>query len=86
MKLTECIRNTEICVAIQMMSAAQALDFRRPLKGGKGTEAAFKVIREKLKKLVDDRPLYPDIEIVTELVRSGAIVDAVEEVVGEVKL
>ncbi len=86
MKLTECIRNTEICLAIQLMSAAQALDFRRPLKGGKGTEAAYKVIRAKLTKLVDDRPLYPDIEIVTEMVRDGSIIAAVEAATGEVKL
>ncbi len=86
MKLTEIIRNTEIVVAIQLMSAAQALDFRRPHKGGAGTEAAFKVIRQKLQKLIDDRPLYPDIEIVTDLVRDHSIADAVEAAVGEIKL
>jgi histidine ammonia-lyase len=85
-KLTEITRNTEIVVAIQLMSAAQALDFKRPLKAGKGTEAAYAVIRSKLDKLVDDRPLYPDIEIVTDLVRDGSIVAAVEEAVGEIKL
>ena len=56
-KLKDIVRNVEIIVAIQLMSAAQALDFRRPLKGGKGTEAAFKVIRRQLPKLVDDRSL-----------------------------
>jgi len=86
MKLTEIVRNTEIVVAIQLMAAAQALDFKRPLKGGNGTEAAYQVIRSKLEKLVDDRPLYPDIEIVTDLVRDGSIVEAVEEAVGEIKL
>ena len=85
-KLTEIIRNTEIVVAIQFMSAAQALDFKRPLKGGKGTEAAYQVIRSKLEKLVNDRPLYPDIEIVTNLVRDGSIVEAVEKAVGEMRL
>ncbi len=86
MKLTEVIRNTETVVAIQLMAAAQALDFKRPLKGGKGTEAAHQAIRSKLEKLVDDRPLYPDIEIVTSLVRDGSIVAAVEAAVGEMKL
>jgi histidine ammonia-lyase len=86
MKLTEIIRNTEIVVAIQLMSAAQALDFRRPHKAGAGTEAAFKVIRTRLQKLIDDRPLYPDIEIVTEQVRDHSIADAVEAAVGEIKL
>jgi len=86
MKLMGIIRNTEIVIAIQLMAAAQALDFRRPLRGGKGTEAAYKVIRRRLKRLIDDRPLYPDIEIVTELVRDGSIIPAVEKEVGEIKL
>lgn len=85
-KLTTITRNTEIVVAIQLMCAAQALDFKRPLKAGKGTEAAYKVIRRKLKRLIDDRSLYPDIEIVTELVRDRSIVEAVEAAVGEIKL
>ncbi len=86
MKLTQILRNTEITIAIQLMSAAQALDFKRPLTGGIGTEAAYKVIRRKLKKLVDDRPLYPDIEIVTSLVRDGSIVEAVERAIGTIEL
>jgi histidine ammonia-lyase len=86
MKLTEVIRNTEAVVAIQLMSAAQALDFKRPLKAGKGSEAAYQVIRSKLDKLIDDRPLYPDIAIVTGLVRDGSIVAEVEKEVGELKL
>ena len=85
-KLTEIIRNTEIVIAIQFMSAAQALDFKKPLTGGPGTEAAYRVIRAKLERLIDDRPLYPDIEIVTDLVRKGSIVEAVEKAIGEIKL
>ena len=86
MKLTDIIRNTEIVVAIQIMSAAQAMDFRRPHKAGPGSEAAYKVVRKKLARLINDRPLYPDIEIVTSLVRDGSIVEAVEAAVGELKL
>jgi histidine ammonia-lyase len=86
MKLTNVIRNTEIVVAIQLMSAAQALDFRRPHKGGVGTEAAYKVIRNKVTRLVDDRPLYPDIDTLTELVRDKPLVNAVEKEIGELKL
>jgi histidine ammonia-lyase len=85
-KLKEIIRNTETVLAIQLMSAAQALDFRRPTKGGRGTEAVYKVIRRKLKKLVDDRPLYPDIDIVTALVSDGSIVQAVEKEIGEIRV
>jgi histidine ammonia-lyase len=86
MKLTDILRNCEIVVAIQLMCAAQALDFRRPLKAGTGTEAAYRVIRSKIERLIDDRPLYPDIDTATALVRDGSIVRAVEEAIGEVKL
>lgn len=86
MKLSSIIRNTEIIIAIQMMSAAQGLDFKLPLSPGKGTQAAYKAIRRKLKRLIDDRALYPDIDIVTEMVRSGEIVEAVEKAVGKIKL
>jgi histidine ammonia-lyase len=85
-KLTQVVRNTEIVVAIQLMCAAQALDFRRPLKGGKGTEIAFKIIRENVSRLIDDRSLYPDIDNLTEIVRKGSIVTEVEKEVGELKL
>jgi len=85
-KLKDIVRNTEIIVAIQLMSAAQALDFRRPLKGGKGTEAAYKEIRKGVKKLVDDRSLYPDIDVVVEMVRDGRIVAAVEKTIGEIRV
>ncbi len=86
MKLTDVIRNTETVVAIQLMCAAQALDFKRPLKAGKGTEAAYKEVRRKLTRLIDDRPLYPDIEIVSAMVRSGEIVAVVEKAIGDIKL
>lgn len=85
-KLKQIVRNTEIVVAIQLMCAAQALDFRRPLKGGQGTEIAYKIIRENVTRLIDDRSLYPDIDQLTEIVRSGSIVGAVEKEVGELKL
>lgn len=85
-KLTQIVRNTETVVAIQLMCSAQALDFRRPLNGGKGTEIAYKVIRESVSRLVDDRSLYPDIDRLTDFVRSGTIVNAVEKEIDELKL
>lgn len=86
MKLASIVRNTEIIIAIQLMSAAQGLDFKLPLTPGKGTQAAYKAIRRKLKRLIDDRVLYPDIDIATAMVRSGEVVEAVEKVVGKIKL
>ena len=85
-KLTEIVRNTEIVVAIQLMCAAQALDFRRPERGGKGSESAYPVIRKEVERLIDDRPLYPDIDKIVEIVRNGSIVSEVEKAVGELML
>jgi histidine ammonia-lyase len=85
-KLTDIVRNTETVLAIQFMCAAQALDFKRPLKAGNGSEAAYKVIRSKLSRLIDDRPLYPDIDAVNEIVRNGSIVREVEAAIGEITL
>lgn len=59
-------------VAIELICAAQGLESHRPLKSGKGVEAAFTIVRSKVKKLTHDRPLTRDIEAVSELIRDGA--------------
>lgn len=59
-------------VAIELICAAQGLEAHRPLKSGKGVEAAYKIVRSKVKKLTEDRPLTADIEAVSELIRDGA--------------
>jgi histidine ammonia-lyase len=59
------------------------MDVRRPLRGGKGTEAAYEVIRKHVAFLEEDRPLYPDNNAMAALVESGEILDAVERAVGK---
>lgn len=85
-KLKEIIKNVGTVQAIEMMAAAQAFDFRKPLKPGKGTRVAYEMIRKVVPHLEDDRVLYPDIAKIDELVKSGALVEAVEKEVGELKL
>jgi histidine ammonia-lyase len=85
-KVTEIIRNTETVIGIEMMCAAQAMDFKKPLKPGKGSQVAYAEIRRHVKRLIDDRPLHPDIKAMTALVRSGQIVNAVEDEVGPLKI
>ena len=65
-----------------MMAAAQAMDFRRPLRAGKGTEAAYRVIRRHVDILTEDRPLHADINAMADLVESGEILAEVERAVG----
>lgn len=85
-KYKEILRNVRTVVAIEMLSAAQALDFRKPLKPGKGTGAAYNVIRKHIPFMSEDRLLYPDIEKVDDLIKNNEILEAVEAAIGEIKL
>ena len=77
------VENTQKVTAIEFMVAAQALDFSAPLKPGKGSGAAYRRIREEVPFLEEDVILYPLIDAVLRLVRSGEVVASVEEAVGE---
>ncbi len=68
-------------LGIELMGAAQALDFR-DFTPGAGVRIAHEVIRRHVRHLDEDRPLYPDHDRMQALVRSGEILDAVEEQVG----
>jgi histidine ammonia-lyase len=81
----EIIKNTGAVIAIEMMCAAQAMDFKKPLKPGKGTRVAYREVRKKVTHLEDDRVLYPDINNLAEVVRNYKILNAVEKEVGKLK-
>ena len=81
-KCTEILRNVRNVLAIEMMSAAQAMEFHDGRRPGRGTAVAYRTIREVVPKLVDDRVMYGDIATITDLVQSNRILDAVEAEVG----
>lgn len=83
LKTKQIIKNAQAVLGIELMAAAQAMDFRRPLKAGAGTEAAYEVIRNHVEFLDEDRPLHTDINRMAELVESGEILAAVEKAVGK---
>ncbi|KPL08001.1 histidine ammonia-lyase [bacterium SM23_57] len=85
-KLREILNNVGAVLAIEMMSAAQAFDFRKPLKPGRGTRVAYELIRKHVDHLENDRVLYPDINKIAELIRNNTILDAMEAEVGELPL
>jgi histidine ammonia-lyase len=68
-------------LGIEFMAAAQALDFR-DFTPGKGTQKAREVVRRHVKHLNVDRPLYPDHNVMKELVKSGEILNEVEQLIG----
>ncbi len=68
-------------LGIELMAAAQALDFRT-FTPGKGTQKAREVIRRHVAHLDADRPLFNDHNAMKALVRSGQILEEVEALVG----
>jgi histidine ammonia-lyase len=68
-------------LGIELMAAAQALDFRQ-FTPGRGVQVAREVIRRHVPHLEEDRPLHPDHNTMKALVASCEILDAVEAAVG----
>lgn len=71
-KLNQILSNLEKILAIELMYAAQAIEFRRPNTCSKLIEKNFKLIRTKVDKLEEDRLLKPDIDAMVTLVKSQA--------------
>jgi len=84
-KSREVVQNAENVIAIELLCAAQALDLFTNMQPGIGTKAAYTEIRKVVPHLADDRILSADVQRITELIRSGAILDAVEEAIGAVQ-
>jgi histidine ammonia-lyase len=71
-KVLRILEQARQIVAIELMCAAQMLEFRKPLKPGVGVQKAYARVREYVPMLVQDRVLAPDIERVTQAVKDGA--------------
>jgi histidine ammonia-lyase len=83
-KLRRSVDGLTRVVAIEVLTAARALDLRRPLEPSPASEAAIAVLRAAgVQGPGPDRHLSPEIEAAVELVRSGAVLQAVEDVIGE---
>jgi len=76
----EILRNVENVIAIEFLAAAQGIDFLG-MSPGRGTAAAYRAVRDSVPHLRQDRVMYRDVERMVGLVRSGAIVRAVEQAV-----
>ncbi len=85
LKTQQIIDNAQAVLAVELMAGAQAVDFRKPIKPGKGVQAAARIIRKYVDHLEEDRPLYDDINKLKEVVESGEILETVEKAVGQLK-
>ncbi len=77
------LKNVQKVIAIEMLTAAQGIEFLKPLKCGKGTSTAYNEIRKFIKPLKKDRLMHIDISKIIDLLENDIILNAVER---EVKL
>ncbi len=81
------LRNLEGILALELFAAAQAIDFRRRDLGsnarlGTGTAAAYQLIRDHVPFISSDTAMYPHIEAMKNLVRSGQLREKVSRAIG----
>ncbi len=71
-KLRQIVENAERVLGIELMCAAQGLEFRRPLKSSMEVERAHDAVRAVVPKLEEDRVLSTDIDAMAAAIGSGA--------------
>jgi histidine ammonia-lyase len=72
LKFKKTVWNAAQVVAIELVSAAQAIEFHRPLKSGAVVERGLKILRSKVKATKGDEILSGKLETAREMVLSGA--------------
>lgn len=71
-KLRSIVNLAELVTAIELLTAAQALDYRAPLAPGRGVKEAHKIVRGVVQPLTEDRSMARDIENVRAAITKGA--------------
>ena len=75
-KLRRVVRNVQHVLGIELMCAMQGIDYRRPLRAGRGVEVAYRAVRALVEPLTDDRTLAPDMLALADAVSRGDFVAA----------
>lgn len=70
-KLRTVLENAEYVFAIELLAAAEGLEYRAPLRPGRGVERAFEVVRRHVPRLARDRVLSEDMQRIATAIRQG---------------
>jgi histidine ammonia-lyase len=76
------LANAERALAIELLAAAQGVEFLAPLEPGAGAAAARTHVRALSTRLLEDRSLARDIEAIAASIRDGSLIATVETAVG----
>ena len=82
-KALQIVENVEKILAIELLTAAQAFEFRKPLKSGVLLDEVHRFLRKKVSFAEKDRVFADDIEIAIEIIKSGKIPMLINEVMLE---
>ena len=87
-KAIQILDNVEYILAMELLAAAQGIDFRRERLGpsaklGRGTAVAYDLIRQRVPFLENDDVMYPHIQAVHQLVVDGTLVREVNRALGD---
>lgn len=85
-KLNRVLDNLEYILAIELLSACQAIEFRRPLKSSAILEFAHEYVRDYVGFAVEDRIFAEDINKVSGLIKEFGLVERVNEFAGSIGL
>ena len=78
-KLLRVLDNLERILAIELVCACQALDFRRPLRSTEKLEAVHAYVREHITHADEDRIFATDIELARQIIQSNALIELTHE-------
>ena len=81
-KLLSVLKNVERVMAVELLTSAQALDFRSSLTPGHGVSLAHKALRREIKHAVKDYEVRNDLDQCTEILRNGLLLKSVEDDLG----
>lgn len=85
-KALEIAENAKNVLAMELMGASQGIHLRGNQKLGKGTEIAYKLVREQIGPVKEDRIMYIDINKYAQMLDKREIIAAVEAAVGPIKM
>ncbi len=78
-KALQIIENVENILAVELIAAAQALDLRAPLTPAPATAQVLSLVRSQIAHWKEDRLMHTEIDKAREMIRSGAVLQAVQK-------
>lgn len=77
-KCFQILKNVQTVLAIEILTACQALEFHKPLKPGEGTLIAYQLVRKISQPINTDIVLYLEIEKVAELIKEDTFLNTIQ--------